>query len=268
MLAALCRGTVGYLAEVWEYRYFWASLVKAELQRRYRRSLLGLGWSLLQPVSMTLVLSLVYSQVFGMGLATFAPLLLTGLAFWTFVSQNVTLGCGSLVVAEPYIRQQPVPLAVFPLRTVLTGGFHFLISLALALTFAWTVNGPSNPLALFSLVPTLALLFLFGWALGLLLGFCHVFFPDTEHLAEVVLQVLMFLTPIMYPPSLLKTNGLGLLLDWSPLAAFLALLRQPVVDGTFPSLGAYSLPLLTVAALIGLAMYAIARLERRVIFAL
>jgi lipopolysaccharide transport system permease protein len=268
MLTALCRGTVGYLAEVWEYRYFWASLVKAELQRRYRRSLLGLGWSLLHPVSMTLVLSLVYSQVFGMSLATFAPLLLTGLAFWNFVSNNVQQGCGSLIGAEAYIRQQAMPLAVFPLRTVLTVGFHFLISLALALAFSRAVNGPLNPLALLSLVPTLALLFLFGWALGLLLGFCHVYFPDTQHLAEVALQVLMFLTPIMYPPALLKSNGLGLLLDWSPLAAFLALLREPLLDGTFPSLGAYALPLLTVAGLIALSMYAVARLERRVIFAL
>src|SRR5262245_41879735 len=184
MLTALCRGAVGYLAEVWQYRYFWASLVKAELQRRYRRSLLGLGWSLLQPVSMTMVLSLVYSQVFGMGLASFAPLLLTGLAFWNFVSSNVTLGCGSLVGAEPYIRQQAMPLAVFPLRTVLTIGFHFLISLALALVFARAVHGPGHPLALLSLVPTLTLLFLFGWSLGLLMGFCHVYFPDTQHLAE------------------------------------------------------------------------------------
>jgi lipopolysaccharide transport system permease protein len=268
MLTALCRGAARYLTEVWEYRYFWASLVKAELQRRYRRSLLGEGWSLVQPVAMTLVLSLVYSQLFGMDLATFAPLLLTGLAFWNFVSQSALQGCGSLVNAEPYIRQQAMPLAVFPLRTVLTVGIHFLISLSLALAFSWAVNGAGQPLALLSLVPTLALLFLFGWSVGLLMGFSHVYFPDTQHLAEVGLQALMFLTPIMYPPVLLRDNGLGFILDYSPLAAFLALVREPLLYGTFPTPDAYVNPLLTVLALVGLAVYAVSRLERRVIFAL
>lgn len=267
MLTAF-RAIAAYLAEVWDYRYFWASLVKAELQRRYRRSVLGLGWSLLQPLGMTVVLSLVYSQVFQMSFASFAPLLLTGLAFWNFVSSNVLVGCNSLVLAEPYIRQQSLPLAVFPLRTVLTVGFHFLISLALAIAFTAALNGLARPLALLSLAPTLALLFLFGWAVGVLMGLCHVYFPDTQHLAEVGLQALMFLTPILYPPALLRSNGLAFVLDYSPLAAFLALLREPLLEGRFPGPGAYALPALTVAAVVGLAVWAVARLERRVIFAL
>jgi lipopolysaccharide transport system permease protein len=268
MLTTLVRGTTSYLVEVWEYRFFWASLVKAELQRRYRRSLLGLGWSLLQPISMTAVLSLVYSRLFGMSFAAFAPLLLTGLAFWNFVSSNVVLGCQSLVGAESYIRQQSLPLAIFPLRTVLTVGFHFLVSLALAVGFSWIVNGIGAPLALLSLVPTLILLFLFGWSIGLLMGLCHVYFPDTQHLAEVGLQALMFLTPIMYPPKLLQDNGMGFLLDWSPLACFLTLLRDPLLHGTIPAAGTFALPLATVTVLVGISMWALARLERRVIFAL
>src|SRR5262249_58423059 len=108
---------------------------------------------------------------------------------------GVVGGCGACGGAAAYFRQQAMPLAVFPLRTVLTIGFHFLIALALALVFAWAVHGPGHPLALLSLMPTLTLLFLFGWSLGLLMGFCHVYFPDTQHLAEAVLQALIFLTP-------------------------------------------------------------------------
>lgn len=267
-LISLYRGVTAYLGEIWEYRYFWASLVKAELQRRYRRSLLGLGWSMLQPICLTVVLALVYSKLFRMNFVEFAPLLLSGLSFWNFVSGNVLQGCTSILTAESYIRQQSLPLAIFPLRNVLVIGFHFLVSQALVLAFVWCSRGPQSVLALASLIPTLALLFLFGWAVGLLIGFFHVYFPDTQHLAEVALQALMFLTPIMYPPSLLESNGLSFLLTLNPLSVFLGLLRDPILSGTFPPLMAYFNPLVTVTVLVGAAVWVVARLERRLIFAL
>jgi lipopolysaccharide transport system permease protein len=262
------RGGLDYLGAIWEYRYFWMSLVKAELQRRYRRSALGLGWSLLQPISMTVVLAIVYRHLFGMNFWEFAPILLTGLAFWNFISGVTLLGCSSLLSAESYIRQQYVPLAIFPLRTVLTVGFHFLISLALALVFVWALKGPSNLPALVALIPTLALLFLFGWSVAVILSFAHVYFPDTQHLAEVGLQVLLYLTPILYPPSLLEKNGLGFLLHCSPLALFLRLVREPILHGTMPPLGLYGEAVACVALFVGVASWILARLEHRLVFAL
>jgi lipopolysaccharide transport system permease protein len=267
-LVAAWRGIANYLVAIWEYRYFWMSLVKAELQRRYRRSMLGLGWSLLQPVAMMIVLAVVYRKLFNMSFWDFAPLLLTGLAFWNFISNTTLLGCASLLTAEPYIRQQYVPMAIFPLRTVLTVGFHCLVSLAMALVFNWCVHGANNLTALLALVPTLFLMFLFGWSLALLAGFAHIYFPDTQHLAEVALQVLMFLTPIMYPEQLLERNGLGFMLRYSPLAVFLKLIREPILYGVVPSLALYGEAVGFVALFAMLAALVVARLEHRLIFAM
>lgn len=268
MLSSARQAVVEYLRDVWDYRFFWLSLVKADLQRRYRRSVLGLGWSLLQPICMTVVLGVVYHNMFKMNFWTLAPYLLSGLAFWGLISTVVTLGCGSLVGAESYIRQQSVPLVIFPLRTVLTMGFHFLLSLGLAVVFTGCVHGFARPLALVSLVPTVLLLFVFGWALSTVAAFSHVYFPDTQHLAEVGLQALMFLTPIMYPPSMLHNNRFGWLLQLNPLGTVLQLLREPIIDGRFPSLALYGHAALIVAVPLAVAVFLVARLERRLIFAL
>lgn len=268
MLTHTWHGVANYLGAVWDYRYFWSCLVQAELRRRYRRSLLGMGWSMLQPMMMTVVLALVYRRLFNISFWNFAPMLLTGLAFWNMFTQIVLQGCQSLVVAEPYLRQQPLPLAIFPLRTTLTIGFHFVISLAVALGFVVCFKGMPPILPLLTVLPTLGLLFLFAWAVAVLASFLHVYFPDTQHIAEVGLQMLMFLTPIMYPPDLLRQNGMGFLLQVNPLALLLDLLRAPIINGEYPALGNVGIALLCVGVVGSLAIWTVARLEERLIFAL
>jgi ABC-type polysaccharide/polyol phosphate export permease len=273
MVSQAFRGIADYLGSVWQYRYFWMTLVKAELQRRYRRSVLGMGWSLLQPVLMTLVLTVVYGKIFHQPALTFGPVILTGLAFWNFFSGSVLQGCQSLLSAEAYIRQQAVPTAIFPLRTALTVGFHGLISLGVSLAFALVSrmllrHGVGNPLVLLSVAPTVALLFVLGWSLATLAGFAHAYFPDTAHLAEVALQVLMFLTPIVYTPQILADAGLGFLLRVNPLAVFLQLIRDPILDNVVPPLQLYGLAAGFVALFAGCAVWVLARLEHRLVFAL
>jgi lipopolysaccharide transport system permease protein len=268
MVRTVWRSAADYLSSIWDYRYFWMCLARADLQRRYRRSLFGLGWSLLQPIAMSLVLCLVYQRVFHLQFWEYGPLLLAGLAFWNMLTSVILRGCDCFIHAENYIRQEPAPLAIYSLRTVLTVGFHFLIALTLALVFAWCARGPGSLLAFLSLVPTLALLFVLGWALATLAAFAHVYFPDTQHLAEVSLQALFFMTPVIYPPRLLHDNGLSFLADYSPLAILLRLLHAPILSGQAPSLSAYGLAIAVVAVPVAAAVYVVARLEREVIFAM
>ena len=268
MLARAVREVGSYLAEVWSYRHFWLSLVRADLQRRYRRSALGLGWSLLQPLAMTLVLVLVYSRLFDMNWREYGPLILTGFAFWNYLHGCVLQGCASLTGAEAYLRQQPLPAAIFPLRAVLTVGFHFLMSLSLALAFAWAVGGPRNPLALLTLLPSLVVLLLFGWSAAVLIALAHAYFPDAQHLAELALQALFFLTPVMYPPALLDQHGMGYLAQLNPLAHLLEMIRQPLLAGRAAPLACYAVSGGTALVLAGCASWALSRLERRLIFAL
>ena len=254
------------LAGIWRCRYFWLSLVKMDLRVRYRGSMLGIGWSLLNPIAMSIVLCLVFNRLMNMEISRFGPFLLAGLCFWHYITTVTTGGCRCLFQGEPYIRQCPAPLAIYPLRTVLGAGFHGLLGLVVVILASWYFRGFGNLPVLISLLPTIVLLAVLGWSLSVLLGFANVYFPDVQHLSEVILQILFYATPIMYPPELLKRGGLELLAKYNPLAACVNLIRVPVLDGQWPLANDLALATFTVLLLCSSAVLMLSRLERRLIF--
>jgi ABC-type polysaccharide/polyol phosphate export permease len=187
-------------------------------------------------------------------------------------------GCGCFFQGEAYIRQFPAPMAIYPLRTVLASAFHFAIGLLLAIVLALFLGPvlgsdsdvPTTRLdqlqSLPCLLPTLVLLLFFGWSVAVLFGLLNVRFRDTHHLAEIGLQGLFYVTPIMYPATLLKVRRLGVVLQCNPLVPFLDLLREPILHGHVPSLQTYAAAGLIVLVLTTAAILALKVEERRLIF--
>jgi ABC-type polysaccharide/polyol phosphate export permease len=225
---------VAYFGEVWRIRHFWMALVRSDLRSRYRRSLLGLGWSLLQPIAMTVVLCTVYAQLFHQSLTEFAPNVLCGFTFWNFISAVTNQGCQSFFQGEADIRQHHAPLAIYPLRTVLGANYHFAMGMLVCVVLTWALKGFGNLPALSSLIPGMLLLFVFGWALAVCTGILNVLFQDAQHLLEIVLQITFYLTPILYPGKIWSERGLGWVLYANPFTSMLELVRQPLVDGQWP----------------------------------
>jgi lipopolysaccharide transport system permease protein len=116
-----------------------------------------------------------------------------------------------------------------------------------------------------TLLPTMALLLLLGWSLAVCLGVVNVLFQDTQHLVEVGLQMLFYLTPIMYPADMLRKRNLGWFIDCNPMAAFLELVRTPILDGEFPSLTALLMACATVLVALAAAACSLRWAERRII---
>jgi ABC-type polysaccharide/polyol phosphate export permease len=256
-----------YLAAMWRCRFFWLSLVKNDLRTRYRRSMLGMGWSLLQPIAMTVILCAVFTTIFNENIASFAPYLLAGMALWNYVLAVAVQGCMSLLQGEPYIRQYPAPMAIYPLRTTLGAMIHFLIALGLVLALDALLNGGfSQPLALLSLVPSLVLLVLLGWSAATVAGFANVYFRDTQHLSEVGFQILFYATPIFYRPLMLHQRGLGWMVNYNPIASFLELIRKPILENSVPAVHDFKLAGLTVLVAATLAVFSLVKLQRKVIF--
>ena len=129
-----------HLKAVWTFRYFWMSLVKMDLRSRYRRSFLGIGWSVLHPIAMSAVFCLVFAEImrvqggdpsgYPAQWRWYAAYLVTGLAVWEFIRNSTASGCQALLVNEAYIRQCPLPYGIYPLRTVMGTAIHFVISTA------------------------------------------------------------------------------------------------------------------------------------------
>ena len=222
---------LAYAVSVWECRNFWLSLVVNDLQIRYRRSVLGVGWSMLHPLATALVLGSVFHVIFHRPVREYLPYLLCGLGCWSYLTGVITQGCQTYIQSEPYIRQHPLPLAIYPLRTTLGTLIHFMIAMVLVAGLSLCLRGWDNMPNVGGLLLTLPVLLGFGWSVGCVAGFVNVVFRDTQHVLDVAFQILFYLTPIIYPAEILDPTPVGRVAQYNPLTPFIDLVRDPVIYG-------------------------------------
>lgn len=263
---------LGYMQEIWRCRYFWSSLVRMDLRTRYRRSILGLGWSLLNPIMMTAVLCTVFCPLTGLSWTEYAPYILGGMACWQLFSSAVLQGCTAYYQNESYIRQQPMPLAIYPLRVVLGATIHFLIALGVVVVFVYTVPSalptPQPLRLLLSLLPAVALFFVFAWSVAIIAATVNVFFQDTQHLSEVFLQMLFYLTPIIWKTDMLQNRqeAISYLVMLNPISRFLDLVRVPILENRVAPIETYLTVVCCVLVTATTAALLMRRYQKRIIF--
>lgn len=222
-----------HLAAIWTARHFLLALVRLDLRLRYRRSMLGVGWSLLHPIAMTIVFTLVFSQIFGdsdpLGYAAFA---LAGLAVWNFLREAASAGSRAFLANEAYIRQSPMPYTVYTLRAVLAQAIHTAMALAvvIVLIVIWKRDAGIFVGIAFAM-PGIVLALIAAWAVATIAAFISAFFHDTAQIIEVSCQIGFYLTPIMYRRSLLDSRGLGWMVDINPVNLYLTVIRDPLLHG-------------------------------------
>jgi ABC-type polysaccharide/polyol phosphate export permease len=256
-----------YLARIWTFRHFWWALVANDIRSRYRRSLLGVGWSLLRPLGMTAVFCCVFGALLQRPIREYAPFVLIGMAAWQYLHEAVMLGCRSFLSGAAYIRQQQVPHAIFPLRTILGVGFQFLIALAVGVGLAIACGTVPGWNALLFLPAALAILFVAGWAVAVIAGVTATHFPDASHLLEIVMQFLFYLTPVMYSPGDIPGRaGLARFVVWNPAYAMIEMIRAPLLKSELPAPELAALCVGCTAAAVLVATALLRRFERTLVF--
>jgi ABC-type polysaccharide/polyol phosphate export permease len=115
-------------------------------------------------------------------------------------------------------------------------------------------------------VPSLVLLFVFAWSLAVCAGTLNVLFHDTQHLLEIILQIMFYVTPIMYKPEILINRNLGWAVQFNPFAVLLELIRQPLLQGALPSIETTRASVLIVAVMVAAAAMLLRWCERRLVF--
>ncbi len=256
-----------YLTRIWTLRYFWFSLVANDIRSRYRRSILGVGWSLLRPLGMTAIFCLVFGTLFNQNIATYAPYVLVGMTVWQFIMESLLSGCHCFTNGSAYIRQQKIPHAIFPLRIVLGAGFHFAVAFALGIGIAAYFQGIPGVAHLAFLPISILILLVLGWSLAIVAGVSQTYFPDTSHLLEIGMQILFYLTPIMYRTDAFASRGrLSAVLAWNPIHSVLELFRKPLLDGELPSLFNLGMSLAFAGIAGAIAWFLLRRLERTLVF--
>jgi len=225
------------MLEIFRYRDLVLALVSRELKVRYRRSAIGFTWTMLQPLLTMLVLQMVFSSIFRFKLdyGNYPVFVLAGLLFWNFFSQSIVASMNSLKGNALLLKKLPVPREVFPLATVISGVINLCLAIVPLLLILLITRHPLTP-ALFFLPVSILLAAIFTLGAGLLLSPLAVFFSDVVEMVGVVLSILMYLTPIMYPISILKNSRYLPLVRYNPVRSILEVFRDPIYHGKVPPL--------------------------------
>ncbi len=215
-------------------------LIARDMKLRYKRSILGIAWSLLNPLAQLLVFTFVFQLVLPLNIPNYSVFLFTGLLAWSWFQSSILLATGAIVNNRELIRQPGFPTAVLPIVTVATHLVHYL--LALPVLFAFLLgSGTELGTAVFALLPLIILQFLFTLGIAYFVAAIHVIFRDTEHLLGIFLLLLFYLTPIFYDAGALPAPYRAIY-NLNPLVHLIEAYRFILIQAQLPPL----LPLLII----------------------
>lgn len=269
------------LVELARSRELLANLTLRDVRSRYKRTVLGNTWSLVNPLAAMLI----YTVVFGVflrvqpdrgdpsGLDTFALWLLCGLLPWTFLSIGLGAGMNALVTHSNLVLKVYLPRATLVVSTVLAVGVTFLVEMAV-LVGVLLVFGANALVWLPLTVVVILLLALFTLGLSLLLSIANVYFRDTQHFIAIFLQMWFYLTPILYPVSYVQAQQARLaaqgrevplvtLFKLNPMEHFVTAFRNLLYDNRTPSVNDLGVCALSAVSAFAVGAYVFSRYEGR-----
>ena len=222
--------------QITAHRYLLSQLVRKEIKLRYKRSALGILWSLIHPLAMMTIFTVVFSQFprFDDLPVPYYAFFLSGYLPWVFFATTVSNSHASIIVNASLVKQVYFPRWLLPLASCLSNLVHFLIALGLWTAYvAVALGGLSPRLLLLPVVLAILLALLIGLALAL--SALNVFFRDVGQILDVLLQFLFFLTPIIYSLEFFPAGNSRIvtLLSLNPMAQIVMLIRSALFD-SFP----------------------------------
>ena len=209
-------------------------LVQRDIKTKYRRSVLGLLWTVLNPLLMMTVLSIVFSYFFSRygDVENFPVYLLCGQVIFNFFNESTSIAMGSIVHSGELIKKVYVPKYLFPITKVMSSGVNLLSSMIALVIVMVATRSRVTPTVLLAVFPLLYVL-LFSTGVSLFLSAAAVSFRDLMHLYSVVTTAWMYLTPVIYPMSILDgaPKWAVFIINANPLTAFIKIFRAVVLDG-------------------------------------
>lgn len=223
-------------------------------------------WTVIQPLGLTALLSVVFGRIFHTDVADYAPYILSGLIFWEFVAISTIGGSLAFVQADAYIKQYPHPLAIYSLRTVLTNLAVFLCASTALIVWVLLWKPQNVGWSWLALPTVLPLLVLIAWPLVTILAYIGARFRDLPPALGLFLQTLWFVSPVYFEPKIFRNAGLDALIDGNPIYHLLQIIRAPMLEGNWPSPANYAVACATAAILFLLAAVVGSRAEKKVIY--
>jgi len=244
---------IGLLRSAWTYRGFISGSVKREFQLRYRNSMLGAAWMVINPLAMILVYTVIFSQMMRARLPGveshlgYSIYLCAGTLTWGFFSEVISRAQNVFIEQANLIKKISFPRICLPVIVVMNSALNFFIIFSLFVLFL-LISGNFPGLVFLAIVPVLLLQIAFSIGLGTVLGVLNVFFRDVGQLMGVVLQFWFWLTPIVYPLSSLPAAAQPLV-KLNPMTSLVTAYQAILVRGEPPAWGSL-LPVLALSAVL------------------
>jgi len=230
------------LKQAYHYRYLISQLLRRDIVTRYKRSFLGIGWTMLNPLGTMIVLSIAFSQLFKMT-EGYPAYVLSGLIAWNFFSQTTNASMVNLVWGGGLLQRIYLPRTSFALAAIGTGIVNTVLTIIPLIIVMLILGVPIRVTFLFFPIP-LFLLALFSLGFGLILSTLAVYFPDVAEMYQIILTAWMYLTPIIYPEEILPENIHFIISTFNPMYSLVKLFRIPIYYGRMPTANEFVLPLI------------------------
>ena len=222
------------LAKLKRYQFLFEELVKRDFKKKYKRTVLGMGWSMLAPLLMLLVMKIVFEQFFGRTVNHYTTYLFCGLLTFNWFSESTNSGMRSLFANAGIFTKVNVPKCLFLFSVNIQVLINFGLTLLVFFAFCAIDHVPFTWRFLCLAYP-IATLLVFNLGIGMILSALFVFFRDIDYLWSVAMQLLMYGSAIFYTVDRFPSN-VQLMFSLNPIYRHIAYIREIVLAGTIPSL--------------------------------
>ncbi len=227
--ALLKNPGISEVKEMFRYRDLLWQLVSRNIKTRYKRSVLGILWTMLNPLLMMMVLTFVFSNLFKFQLPHYATYALAGLALWNFFAQTTTGAMSELIWGGNLMHRIYLPRSIFALSALGTSLVNLLLTLIPLFLVMFITGTPIRPALLILPLPIL-LTAMFALGVALTLSRVAAYFADVLEMYQILLTAWMYLTPIIYPKEILPPH-LRWLFNLNPMYHLMEIFRAPLLIG-------------------------------------
>lgn len=242
-----------YIQNFLKFKPLLNELISRDIKIKYRKSVLGVLWTLLNPLLMMIVLSVVFSNLFKFDIENFPLYLLSGQIIFNFYNDATSTAMTAIIGNAALIKKVYVPKYLFVISRVFSSFINLMASFTALLLVMIATRAELHWTVILSLVP-LALLMLLSLGIGLILAALTVKFRDIIHLYSVFTTVLMYLTPVIYPMSILP-EWLGKIVLLNPLTNILMMFRDVMINNTLFDFWALAIAVVETAFFMAMGLY-------------
>ena len=247
-----------------KHLFLFEELTKRDFKKKYKGSVLGMGWSILSPLLQLLVLSLVFKNFFGRNMEHYTIYLFCGNLLYSYFKEATKGGMNSLVMNRAIITKINVPKYIFLLSKNVSSLINYLINIGVFFIFC-LIDGITFKMSFVLLIIPIVCLIVFNIGMGLILSAFYSMFEDVSYLYDIFTMLLMYMSAIFYTVDILPTT-LQNCFYLNPLYCYITYFRVIVVDGMIPSLGLHALCIFYSALLLGIGAWVYKKMNHKFVY--